>query len=122
MYDFFVCNASLLCKRNVTCHVKCLFLVFGEDGPLLYNLGVTECLLFVFEGEGSVTVDRIVSDNRWHSLEWSRKYREISLVLDSTERGESTTPGKEILLNIARNEEIFVNISSPIREGKSFRN
>ena len=120
MYDFFVCNASLLCKRNVT---KCLFLVFeGEDAPLLYNLGVTECLLFVFEGQGSVTVDRIVSDNRWHLLEWSRKYREIFLVLDSTERGESVTPGKEILLNIARSEEIFVNISSPIREGISFRN
>lgn len=85
-----------------------------RDSPILYKFD--KCL--VFEGEGSVTTDRTVIDNRWHLLEWSRKYQEISLVLDGTERSESTTPGKERLLNIARKEEIFVNINSPDTEGK----
>jgi hypothetical protein len=79
---------------------------------------VINYLSLVFPGEGSVLVDRIVTDNQWHFLEWSRKYRKIVLVLDGTDRGESTTPGGERLLNVARNGEIFVNISSPVTSSK----
>lgn len=74
----------------------------------------------VFLGEGSVTLNRMVTDNQWHSVEWSRKYKKIALVLDGTDRGESRTPGVERLLGIACNGEIFVNISRPEGEGKRF--
>ncbi len=72
----------------------------------------------VFLGEGSVIINRIVNDNQWHSLEWSRKYQKIALVLDGIERGESSTLGSERLLNVSRNGEIFVNISSPVKTSK----
>ena len=79
---------------------------------------VIKYLSLVFPGEGSVLIDRIVTDNQWHSLEWSRKYQKIVLVLDGIDRGESTTAGGERLLNVARNGEIFVNISSPVTASK----
>ena len=70
----------------------------------------------VFLGEGGVVIGRIVNDNQWHFLEWSRKYQKIALILDNTERGESSTPGRERLLNVARNGKVFVNISGTTSE------
>ena len=60
-------------------------------------------------------IDHIVSDDQWHSLEWTRKYKKLVLILDGVERREAETSGSERLLNVSRSGRVFVNISSPVK-------
>ena len=76
------------------------------------------CFTVTIQGDGRVSVDRVVTDNQWHLIEWSRKYKKLIVILDRNRQVESSTPGSERLLNIEHRGKIYVSISSSQKSSK----